>query len=165
MSDYKKLLQLLEAIDFPKQTRANISNTKVTGFVLGLTRRRVAGQGRFQPARRNTQYPELYRHLLYMIHKRYPNFRYQAIQVNKNVRSALHLDRNNEGDSYITAVGDFKGGELYVKGVGTRKIRNRFYKFNGSTHWHKAMPHTGTRYSVVFFKYNDKQARGKKIPK
>ena len=43
-----------------------------------------------------------------------PGFPFTSIQVNKNYESAMHVDQNNLGDSYIVGVGDYKAGALYV---------------------------------------------------
>jgi hypothetical protein len=164
MSDYKKLYRLLEQAIFTTQSRANISSNRVYGFVLGLTKRRIAGHDGIQPSSRNDMFPRIYKQLKKMIKTRYPKFEYQAIQVNKNVTSALHRDTGNRGDSYIFAVGEFSGGELFIKSIGKKNIKNRFYKFNGSELWHKASPHRGNRYSIVFFKYKDARANGRRPP-
>ena len=164
MSEFKTLYRLLEEATFPTQSRANISSNRVTGFVLGLTKRRVPGRSGIQASTKNKEFPKIYKHLKKMVRTRYPKFEYQAIQVNKNVKSALHRDEGNHGNSYIFAVGEFTGGELFIKGVGKKNIKNRFYRFNGSELWHKACPHRGNRYSVVFFKYKDVRAYGRKPP-
>ena len=41
-----------------------------------------------------------------------PGFAFTSIQVNKNYRSALHVDRNNLGKSMIVGLGDYSKGEL-----------------------------------------------------
>ena len=159
---YKEAYRLLEEIKFPTQNRVNINKSAVKGFVLGLTKHRIHNND-FLPSSRNSKYPQLYKHLKRMMRERFPGFRYQAIQVNKDVKSKLHVDRGNLGPSVIFAVGEFTGGKLFIEGKGERVIKNKMYKFDGNTP-HKAMPHTVRRYSIVFFQYMQKKARGLKVP-
>ena len=39
-------------------------------------------------------------------------------QVNKNYETALHVDGNNMGPSYIVGLGDYDGGQVRVRGFG-----------------------------------------------
>jgi hypothetical protein len=83
-----------------------------------------------------------------------PSFEYTTIQVNKNVVSKPHVDKNNVGPSYVIALGDFTGGNLVVEGK-EHNIHNRFLKFDGTKgHW--ITPFNGTRYSLVFFQHTFK---------
>jgi hypothetical protein len=41
-------------------------------------------------------------------------FAYTTIQFKKDYAAFLHTDSNHEGPSYIVALGDFSGGELFV---------------------------------------------------
>ena len=36
-----------------------------------------------------------------------------SIQLSRNLMSKLHVDKNNQGDSYITGVGDYQGGGTF----------------------------------------------------
>ena len=79
------------------------------------------------------------------------------IQYNQNQVSAKHKDRNNVGDSYIIALGDYEGGLLKVWHNDDDEepeyidIKNKFYKFDGGKKWHESTAFTGTRLSLVFF--------------
>ena len=42
------------------------------------------------------------------------NFEFTSIQVNRNYASRPHVDKNNEGMSYIIGLGRFTGGEVWV---------------------------------------------------
>lgn len=84
----------------------------------------------------------------------HPTFKYTTIQINKNIRSPPHIDKNNVGPSYIIALGEYSGGELYIEGK-PHNIKNRFLKFDGTKgHW--VAPFTGTRYSLVYFTHTFK---------
>ena len=37
-----------------------------------------------------------------------------SIQLSRNLESKLHVDKNNQGDSHITGVGDYEGGETFL---------------------------------------------------
>ena len=36
-----------------------------------------------------------------------------SIQLSRNVESRLHIDKNNQGDSYITGLGEYEQGETF----------------------------------------------------
>ena len=75
-------------------------------------------------------------------------------RLNKNLKSKPHVDKNNVGDSYIIALGDFTGGELSIEGQ-SHNIRNRWKRFDGrKAHW--VEPFLGERYSIVFFTHTFK---------
>ena len=154
----KSVLKLLEDTRFPKcTTRKNVSKEPTESFALGLINYR--GQkflgGKVKgPSRYNEKYPELYEILCYLIAIAKPNFKYTTIQVNKNVVSAPHVDKNNVGPSYIIALGDFIGGELIIEGK-EYNIKNRWKSFDGTLgHW--INPFIGTRYSLVYFTHTFK---------
>ena len=64
-----------------------------------------------------------------------PDFKFTSIQVNKNYLSALHVDKNNLGPSYIVGVGDYTEGGLFVKDQGEVDCKHRWCEFDGN------MPH------------------------
>jgi len=106
------------------------------------------------PSRYNKKYPELYKSIRALISAAKPDFTYTTIQINENLESAPHFDKNNMGESYIIALGDFQGGELMVEGT-PFNIRNRFKRFDGTKgHW--TAPFEGERYSLVFFTHTFK---------
>ena len=78
------------------------------------------------------------------------DFKFTSIQVNKNYLSALHVDKNNHGDSYIIGVGDYADGELWVQNEGAVNCRHRWQRFNGNFP-HCTLPYAGTRYTLIFF--------------
>jgi hypothetical protein len=81
-------------------------------------------------------------------------FKFTTIQINKNVKSPPHIDKNNVGPSYIIAVGDYLNGELVIEGE-TFDIHNKFLKFDGNNgHWTKDF--IGTRYSIIYFTHTFK---------
>lgn len=152
----RKALQELEKIRFPVTRRKNnvVAGTKPTAFALGEVMNFSRGR---VPSRFNKMYPELHKALQDLAKCYDPHFSFTTIQVNKNVVSIPHVDKNNVGGSICIALGDFTGGgDLVIQENGrTRKrvVRNRFVRFNGSNlHW--VTPFTGLRYSLVYFTHN-----------
>lgn len=154
----KKVFQLLEETRFPKcRTRPNVSDHPNESFTLGQVNYRgqksLGGRTR-GPSRYNEKFPELYHAIQEMMECYHPHFKYTTIQVNKNVLSKPHVDKNNVGESYIVALGDYTGGELVIEGK-EHNIKHRFKKFDGTKgHW--VTPFKGTRYSLVFFTHTFK---------
>jgi len=89
--------------------------------------------------------------LLFNIGKKYNPLGFTSVQVNQNYECLPHIDKNNHGLSMIFAVGDYKGGELYIND----KPHNIAYKpliFNGAKNLHYVSKITsGNRFSFVYF--------------
>ena len=164
MTSIKKMvLENLENTSFPLcNTRKNVCSSKNRAFALGQVNYRGQHflQGKLKgPSRYNKKFPELYKNIKLLIKYYYPNFKYTTIQVNKNVMSMPHVDKNNVGPSKIIALGDFTGGELYIEGV-PFNIKNKWKSFNGNKgHW--VSPFKGERYSLVFFTHTFKPPNAK----
>ena len=158
----KLVLEELENTNFPKNlSRNNVSSKSTTCFVMGDVNYRgqqsLGGRTR-GPSRWNNKFPELYFLLQTYIEIYEPNFKYTSIQVNKNVMSQPHVDKNNVGPSYGIAIGDFTGGELVIEGQ-SFNIKNKWKKFNGTLgHW--ITPFKGTRYSLIYFTHTFKPPSG-----
>jgi len=151
-------LKHLENTKFPiTNSRKNISQKGLEAFVLGDVNYR--GQAFLDyktrgPSKYNKKFPELYKILKKLMNFYDPDFTFTTIQVNKNILSPPHVDKNNVGPSYIIALGDFEGGKLVIEGK-EYNIKNRFKKFDGTLgHW--VTPFKGTRYSLVFFTHTFK---------
>ncbi len=91
------------------------------------------------------------------IKKKFPNFKFNTMQLNRNFPGNYHTDKNNAGPSVGLFVGDqsLRGGGLYVydRTKGRGKIfntKNKWLQFDG-TNPHMTTPYKGTRYSVIFF--------------
>ena len=86
------------------------------------------------------------------------DFRYNTLTINKNFGCNYHVDKNNDGESLIFAVGDFIGGRLMIKTeydneefVEFIDIHNKPHIFNGSKIYHKTEDFNGLRYSIVAY--------------
>merc|ERR1719265_2015826 len=106
-----------------------------------------------------------------------------TLQLTKNLQSRWHRDKNNQGPSYITGLGSYVGGQLFVEdkngdmifplqeaipGVGSKgeclqghieSIRKHLVEFDGNRA-HGTLPFKGERFSVIRFclgteSYND----------
>ena len=78
------------------------------------------------------------------------DFHFTSIQVNKNYLSALHVDKNNLGPSYIVGVGDYEDGGLWVQTMGAVDCNHKWKNFDGNIP-HCTLPYTGTRYTLIYF--------------
>ena len=99
----------------------------------------------------NKRFPELLAVCRALVRAYDPNFKYDAIQVNKNQQCAAHKDTNNEGPSLIIGLGKYTGGQLLVEKTQKFNIRNKFVSFDGRL-LHETPPFEGERYSLVFFR-------------
>ena len=159
-------MNILRKTDFPHNiSRRNVMRTdqkSYEGFVLGkinLIPYWQKKKGRKQDLSTRTKDPKfrkLYRNTRLLLNLHDPKFKFTTIQYNKNQRAAKHKDGRNVGVSYIIGLGNYTGGELIVydeddKNPVKHNIRNKFYKFNGSTHFHETSPFKGERYTMVFF--------------
>ena len=78
------------------------------------------------------------------------DWNFTSIQVNKNYLSALHVDKNNLGPSYIVGVGDYSDGELWVQDQGKLDCHDEWVTFDGNIP-HCTLPYKGTRYTLIYF--------------
>ncbi len=100
------------------------------------------------------------KNVLYELAKKYikenvPDFKYTTMCLNKNLVCQPHKDGYNEGNSYIVGIGDYDGGNLYIKPDGEKEIKHNirynFLEFNGrNTHWNDDIK-KGDKYSIVYF--------------
>jgi hypothetical protein len=102
------------------------------------------------------KYQELYKETKKLMKIGDSAFKFTTIQYNKNQQTDKHKDAKNVGVSYIIGLGNYTGGELIVYDLEDKNskkinIKNTFYKFNGSNHFHETAPFEGERYSLVFF--------------
>ena len=157
------ITELLDSIKFPKNySRKNIMTGKpLECFCLGEVNYRGQKFLNYKtrgPSKHNEKFPELLQKLTELINNYDPDFKFTTIQLNKNIQSPRHIDKNNVGYSYIIGLGDYNGGELNIENLGDFNIKNSFLKFNGTNpHWTSAFQ--GTRYSIIFFTHTFKPPR------
>lgn len=94
-----------------------------------------------------------------------PDFHYNVITLNHNVKAKKHKDVYNVGDSIIVGIGPYEGGALRVYSNDTdyvaKNIKDTPIQFNGHTTFHETEDFTGDRYTMIFYK----MAKGTTLPK
>lgn len=89
-------------------------------------------------------------HLLMEYAKKHVQIPFTSIQVNQNMNCSEHLDRGNQGLSYIVGFGEYpEGGGLWVENY-SYNIRYHPLLFDGSQMRHKTEVWRGDRYTIVF---------------
>lgn len=151
------ILEALESVEFPESRRHNVREMGTSGptyaMCLGMTECCVKGP---MPSRAVRDRPNLARLLCEFVRHERPGFRFTSIQVNKDYAAALHVDKNDAGDSRIIGLGDHQGGWLWVadgshEGLGrVVDLHETWFAFDGNLA-HKVLPFTGRRYTLVFF--------------
>ena len=97
--------------------------------------------------------------LLYLLKEfadKYVDISYNAITVNQNYAAAPHYDKNNQGESFLVAFGDYTGGKLKIHEgplEGTHDICHKPIKADFSKILHSVEPFQGNRYSLVFYNF------------
>lgn len=148
-TDSQVLMAYAAIVEWPEQNRPNVapaSSPFVNGVVLGLTPNRM---GSCSISQMTLQCPELTKLTVDWIAHSLPAFRFGSIQVNYNYAARKHIDSNNLGPSYIKAIGDFEGGELWTSDRGVLDCRE-WRLFDGNTS-HATNPFRGQRVSFIAF--------------
>ena len=103
--------------------------------------------------------PKLYYHLLEFGEK-YVDLSFNAITVNQNYKADPHRDKNNIGNSFLVAFGDYTGGELEIlegESVGVYNINRTPIIENFSKVLHCVKDFKGNRYSLVYYNFENKR--------
>lgn len=106
-------------------------------------------------SRQNWLRPKLYK-LLLDFGQKYVDISYNSITVNQNYAADKHYDKNNIGNSYLVAFGDYHGGELEihegdlsgVHDIAYKPIRGDFSKM-----LHSVREFDGERFSLVYYTF------------
>ena len=110
-------------------------------------------------SRFNVKYPELLKLLHTFMSLHNDEFTFNAIQLNKNIETKPHLDKNNIGDSYCIGLGNFEGGGINIwngkdvsKSPTPFRNRRKWLRYDGAKNIHSSIPTTeGIRYAIIFF--------------
>ena len=108
----------------------------------------------------NKKYPKLFKMLKKLVKLHNPKFKYTTIQLNYNLKTEPHKDKNNVGISKALALGKFKKGGVQLFAQESEKpftvIKNnrKWLTFDGSMILHGSEPiaHGGKRFPLIFFK-------------
>jgi hypothetical protein len=109
--------------------------------------------------------PYLYK-LLLDFGEKYVDISFNAVTCNQSYKADKHYDRNNVGESFLVAFGDFTGGELLIHEgdlSGNHNIRHKPIKKDFSKVLHSVSDFQGERYSLVYYYY--KNNRSIELPK
>ncbi len=113
----------------------------------------------------NKMYPQVYEELKNVAKREFPEFKYNCITLNHNLKCLPHKDSVNnvrQSHSIIFTFGEFNNGELIVEGAKIN-IKNNPLIFNGQKLEHSTADFTGNRYSAVYYyKYYPKTYKGYK---
>ena len=139
--------------------RLNVGGAAREAFVLGKARK-WDDHVRLHESVHNKKHPDLLKALRQLVRLHNPGFRYNAIQLNKNVQTAPHYDRRNQGTSYCVAVGRFTGGGLRLFTGDNEEahadINNdrKWVRYDGAKTLHATVPvRSGVRFAVVYYYY------------
>lgn len=157
--DYSKLQTLLEQYDFKIQNLPKVANFRKGHQTInvGYTQRVLTRANKVVPSNAMlANNSEIYNECKNV----FPDFEFNAVQINKNFKCDPHYDNKNSGISLVMGLGDYTGGELVIEGE-ENDIRYKPIVFNGSTKQHWVNSFEGDRYSIVLF--NLKQSCAWKI--
>ena len=136
-----EMLKILEATDFPiNKGRTNVlkkGQTHSQSMVLGKVRKLYSscdGKVCKVPSRHNEKHKALLKAAKSFLKTHDPNYKFEAVTINKNHAAAKHTDKNNKGHSYIIGLGNYTGGDLVFNDKksphhGAHNIKNKWLKF------------------------------------
>jgi hypothetical protein len=108
--------------------------------------------GRWMMSAGSRDHPEIHELLEKIALEHFPDLKYNHIQINKNLLTVRHRDRNNRGESATFCVGSYTGGGLGVDGlVEPVDTYKRPYIMDGSKVFHWTTPFEGTRFCVIYY--------------
>lgn len=105
--------------------------------------------------------PKLYFHLL-QFGEKYVDISWNAITLNQNYKAGKHYDKNNRGDSFLVAFGNYQGGGLRIwEGdlSGSYDIRHKPIITDFSKVLHSVEDFEGERYSLVYYWFENNRSR------
>ena len=167
------LLDYLKTAAIPRTDRPNVSDQPVQSITLGMVNKRQNGYGISAAA--TVDKLRVLQLLVDLAND--PAIAgsgpecYTSICLNVNFGCALHTDSHNSGDSWIVAIGEHAGGQLFVEKAADEHreekcsiehagsqvegvsvdVRGHWYRFEGSKRRHMTLPYTGHRVSIVYF--------------
>ena len=136
--------------------RLNVGGAKRQAFVLGKARK-WDDHVRLHESVHNRRHPELLALLRKLMRAHNPRFRFNAVQLNRNLQTKPHYDRRNVGTSYCLGLGDFRGGGLRLfasDGGDATDVdnRRRWVRYNGKETLHASVPvRSGVRFALIYY--------------
>ena len=154
---YTAVYRALDQVFIPENegrvnVRHHVDGEEVRSMTTGVVGSRSTGG--VQLAGPSKRRPNLTRLLVAFGRAHIPekNFSFNAITINKDLETAMHVDKANMGPSYIVALGNYsEGGEIWTLVNGSVDIKHSFLSFDGNLP-HCTLPWAkGRRYSLVFY--------------
>lgn len=122
-------------------------------FVLGKAR--DYRKSELVESAKNRRFPELFSALKKFVKWKFPNHKWNAIQINRNVSTGFHYDKGNIGKSLCIGIGDYTGGGIRLdlkNGMKDINNKDKWLVYDGTTTKHKTIPATkGNRYALIFY--------------
>jgi hypothetical protein len=150
---FDKLYEMLNEITIPIVKENNRHNfPRHRGGIFGLIRGRYkSGIGLSALSK---QYPEIYKEIV-KIGKEICPFHFTTIQINHNLVSTPHIDKNNVGEGLLVSFGDYEGGNIMIGGE-EYDTKYRPTIFNGSKleHYNTKFKGEHNKYSLIYFNIN-----------
>ena len=123
---------------------------------MGVVRRRRSGMG---CATATLSKPRLSK-LVVTLARQLGIAEYSSVYITNNVMADMHCDVNNAGSSWIIALGDFSGGDIYAKQWGERHWKCHdiqccddlrvALRFDGNSP-HATCPFDGERFVIIYY--------------
>lgn len=160
---FKHLLELLRQYDWDNLLKRQKTIKKLANFRrnnlttnVGYTRRLFARDNKIVKTRAMRQNKDV----IYDECKRiFPDFDFNAVQINKNFKCDPHIDGVNVGESMTFSLGDFSGGRLFIEeddnNIVSYNTKENPIIFNGSKKKHWVDDFEGERFAVVLFSIKD----------
>lgn len=139
---------MLKRIEIPKTKRRLVNDSYIRTVTIGQVNQpfsKFKGHSKF-----TEQHPDLWAAIRELAHFLDPHHRYTSVTINHNVQCKPHKDTRNDGTTMIIGLGDYQGGELCIDDKEI-DINHKPYYFNGWLHTHYNKPHTGDRWSLMFY--------------
>ena len=160
---YDKLYECLKSKHIPIAHNGKVGITGKRTITFGF-RMKTLGNQNFGACTNNVKRPDLWK-LIKQLGATL-SIPWDSVQVNENAICGPHRDKNNVGLSYIVSLGDYLGGDLMIQHPDTTTTTHSCNRngliFDGSNiHWNT--PHTGTKYSLVYYSIEPSQKQLEKF--
>lgn len=157
---YEITRQLGEA-NFIRNTNRELMLVGKKGFTCPAVTRWCYLKNTYVVPRFDERNPELVKLIEDFVNTYFPEIPYNTFTINKNAEMMPHKDRKNKDHSFIIGLGDYQGGELMIDKLGVDREEDAVYEpynikerplvFDGANHYHKVLPFTGDRYTIVAY--------------
>lgn len=158
-TEFDKLFELLERTKLKKRSQKHGNNRRgfddYYGGLYGMTKPRYKTGTHL--SRDSKDHPEIHDEI-FRIGKLVCNIPFSTVQLNKDLQCSPHKDNHNSGlGSTLISFGPYYGGEIVIQenenstNFNTYSAKYQPIQFQGDKLTHYNLPHTGTKYSLVFF--------------